>query len=77
MCTFCDTIKVYILKYGKVRGEVEGDHGLPRKGYRTICVTDDVYSCIQKKAQETNRTIPEYIRHLLEKDNTPKQGNKP
>jgi predicted CopG family antitoxin len=45
---------------------------VPRKGYRTICVTDEVYDTIQKKAKETNRTIPEYIKHLMEKDNSPK-----
>jgi predicted CopG family antitoxin len=46
---------------------------VPRKGYRTICVTDEVYNSIQKKAKDTNRTIPEYIKHLLEKDNAPKK----
>jgi hypothetical protein len=51
--------------------------GLPREGYRTICVTDDVYTYIQKKAAETNRTIPEYIKHLIENDNPPKKEKKP
>ena len=41
---------------------------MPREGYRTICVTDEVYSYIKKKAAETNRTIPEYIKHLIEKE---------
>jgi len=50
---------------------------LPREGYRTICVTDDVYTYIQKKAAETNRTIPEYIKHLIENDNPPKKEKKP
>ncbi len=61
------------MKYGKVRGEVEGVLRVPRKGYRTICVTDEVYNSIQKKAKDTNRTIPEYIKHLLEKDSAPKK----
>ena len=44
---------------------------MPREGYRTICVTDEVYTYIKKKAAETNRTIPEYINHLIEKDGKP------
>ncbi|HTY75429.1 MAG TPA: hypothetical protein VMD05_07685 [Candidatus Nanoarchaeia archaeon] len=47
---------------------------MPRKGYQTICVTDEVYHYIQKKASETNRTIPEYIKHLIENE-TQKQGS--
>ena len=39
---------------------------LPREGYRTICVTDEVYQYVKKKAEETNRTIPEYIKNLIE-----------
>jgi hypothetical protein len=39
---------------------------VPREGYRTIVVTEEVYHFIQKKATETNRTIPEYIKHLIE-----------
>jgi hypothetical protein len=50
---------------------------LPREGYRTICVTDDIYSFIQKKAKETNRTIPEYIKHLIENDTTTPPADKP
>ena len=46
---------------------------MPREGYRTICVTDEVYSYIQTKAKETNRTIPEYIKHLIEKDDSAPQ----
>lgn len=67
--------KCLYLKYGKVRG-MEGGYGLPRKGYRTICVTDEVYHCIQTKAKETKRTIPEYIKYLMEKEGTQK-GAKP
>jgi hypothetical protein len=58
-------------KYGKVR-KIAGGNGTPRKGYRTICVTDEVYHCIQNKAKESKLTIPEYIVHLLDKDNAPK-----
>ncbi len=45
---------------------------MPREGYRTIVVTDEVYRYIQKKAEETNRTVPEYIKHLIEKEKTTK-----
>jgi predicted CopG family antitoxin len=43
---------------------------VPREGYRTIVVTEEVYRYIQKQAQETNRTVPEYIKHLIEKEKT-------
>jgi hypothetical protein len=46
---------------------------LPRAGYRTICVTDKLYSCIQKKAKEANCSIPEYIRVLIETEKTNKR----
>ena len=48
---------------------------VPREGYRTICVTDEVYQYVKKRAKETNRTIPEYIKHLIEKEKTAKEGD--
>jgi hypothetical protein len=39
---------------------------MPRKGYRTITVTEDVYRQIQNTARETNRTIPEHLKYLIE-----------
>jgi predicted CopG family antitoxin len=48
---------------------------VPREGYRTIVVTEEVYRYIQKKAEETNRTVPEYIKHLIEKDKLLKGDN--
>jgi predicted CopG family antitoxin len=44
---------------------------MPRAGYKTICVTDEVYFTIKRKAKDTKRSIPEYIVHLidLEKQN--------
>ena len=58
-----------MLKYGKVRKRLtEGDGYLPRKGYQTICVTDEVYRYIQTKATETNCSIPEYIKRLIENE---------
>jgi hypothetical protein len=68
-----EAINVYIMKYGKVREERYGGCGLPRKGYRTICVTDEVYHYVQQKAAETDRTMPEYIKHLIEKEKTKKE----
>ncbi len=41
---------------------------MPRAGFKTICVPDDVYRNIQNKAKNTNRTIPEYIKYLMEKE---------
>ncbi len=46
---------------------------MPREGYRTISVNDEIYEYIKKKAEETHRTIPEYIAHLIEKENTRKK----
>ncbi len=40
---------------------------MPRKGYRTIVVTDEVYQYIQKRSAETGHSIPEYIKILIEK----------
>ncbi len=46
---------------------------MPRKGYRTVHVTDEVYGYLQKQAKENNNTIPEYIKHLIEKKNKAKE----
>ncbi len=53
------------------------EKGLPREGYRTICVTDEVYNYIKKKAAETNRTIPEYIKTLIEQEQERRTQIKP
>jgi predicted CopG family antitoxin len=45
---------------------VDGGNSLPRAGYLTICVTEEVYKYVQTRAKETNRSIPEYIKHLIE-----------
>jgi hypothetical protein len=71
---FCVTIKIYISKYGKVRGDLKETEDLPRKGYRTICVTEEVYRRVQEMAQQTNRSIPEYIKYLMEKDAIQKEN---
>jgi len=41
---------------------------MPRKGYNTISVTDEIYYSIQKKAQENNSSIPQYIKLLITKE---------
>ena len=50
---------------------------MPREGYRTICVTDEVYNYIKQRAAETNRTIPEYIKNLIEQDTEAPQKHSP
>ncbi len=45
---------------------------MPREGYRTISVTDEVYQYVKDRAKETHRTVPEYIDHLIEKEKTVK-----
>jgi hypothetical protein len=47
---------------------------LPRKGYKCLTVTDKVHQDIKKRAEETNRTIREYVEYLLAKDKSPKEG---
>jgi predicted CopG family antitoxin len=44
---------------------------MPRKGYKTLCVTDETYNCIQKIAQENKNSIPQYIKRLIEKEEKP------
>jgi hypothetical protein len=46
---------------------------MPREGYKTVCVTEEVYNYIQKKAIETNCSIPEYIKRLIEKEKPAKK----
>jgi len=69
LCISRVAINVYIQfpNYRKVRVEKgwAGEH-LPRAGYKTICVPEDVYQSIKSKAKETNRTMPEYIKYLME-----------
>jgi hypothetical protein len=55
----------------KKRAQKGGNH-VPRKGYRTLRVTDDIHDCLKKQAKETNHTIPEYIKHLIGKNNQEK-----
>jgi predicted CopG family antitoxin len=41
---------------------------MPRKGYRTITVADQVYNSVQKRAQQNKCSIPQYIKILIDKD---------
>ncbi len=67
-----EAINLYMHKYGKVRKRRKGKP-VPRAGYRTISVTEKIYQYVKKKAEETHRTIPEYIEHLIEKEKVSKE----
>jgi hypothetical protein len=47
---------------------------LPRKGYKCITVTEKLHEDIRKRAEETNRTMKEYIEHLMANEKTAKAG---
>ena len=49
---------------------------LPRKGYKTITVTEKVHADIKKRANETNRTLKEYIEYLFANDGVSKDPKK-
>ena len=46
---------------------------LPRKGYKTITVTEKVHEDIRKRAEETNLTLRGYIEYLFSKDKVAKE----
>jgi predicted CopG family antitoxin len=39
---------------------------MPREGYRSITVNEEIYKELEEKAEASHRTVPEYIEHLLE-----------
>jgi hypothetical protein len=47
---------------------------LPRKGYKCITVTEKLHGDIKKKADETNRTMKEYIEYLMTHEKANKVG---
>ena len=47
---------------------------LPRKGYKSITVTDKLHEEIKKRAQETNLTLRAYVEYLFDKDTVAKTG---
>ena len=77
MCNICDAIKVYISKYGKVRGEIEEESGCHEKVTERYALQTKSTNTSRRRAKDTNRTIPEYIKHLMEKDNPTKGENQP
>lgn len=48
---------------------------LPRKGYKSITVTDKVHQEIKKRAQDSNRTLRAYIEYLFDKDTGANEGS--
>jgi hypothetical protein len=46
---------------------------MPRKGYKCITITEKTHQQILKRAAETNRTMKEYIEHLIT-ENSANQG---
>jgi hypothetical protein len=47
---------------------------LPRKGYKCITVTDKLHEDIKKRADETNRTMKEYVEYLMANEKVNKAG---
>lgn len=40
---------------------------MPERGYSSITVTDEVYERLKRHAEETHRTVPKLIEHLLDR----------
>ncbi|HEX7483295.1 MAG TPA: hypothetical protein VF350_07500 [Candidatus Bathyarchaeia archaeon] len=38
---------------------------MPRKGYKCITVTEKLHEDIKKRANDTNRTMKEYVEYLM------------
>jgi predicted CopG family antitoxin len=47
---------------------------MPREGYRSITVKEDVYCQLEKIADATHRTVPEVIEHLIEQKTEVREG---
>jgi len=43
---------------------------LPREGFKSITISEDVYEKLEKLAKETFRTVPAVIEYLLEQHNS-------
>jgi predicted CopG family antitoxin len=39
---------------------------VPRDGFKSVTVSEDVYEKLQKLAEENHRSIPETIEHLVD-----------
>ena len=59
---------IFTVHYRNVHAvkRVEGGITLPRSGYFTFCVSEEVYNRLRTNAKKTNCSMPEYIRHLIE-----------
>lgn len=40
---------------------------MPKEGYSSVAVSDEVYERLKKNAEETHRTVPKLIEHMLDK----------
>lgn len=40
---------------------------MPRKGYKTVTIKDEIFFSLQKQAEKNNRTLPQQIAHLVNK----------
>ena len=49
---------------------------LPRKGYKSLTVTEKVHEDIKNRAKETNRTLREYVEYLFANDKVAKDPKK-
>lgn len=47
---------------------------LPRKGYKTITVTENVHRSMKKRAGEAKFTLKEYVEYLFDKDKVAEEG---
>ena len=67
----CFTINYILIVWGSILKV----GSLPRKGSKTITVTDAIHQDIKKRAEETNLTMKEYVEYLLSKDATKDSKN--
>lgn len=47
---------------------------MPREGYKSITVDEEIYKELEQKAEASHRTVPEYIEHLLEMEKQTQKG---
>jgi len=41
---------------------------MPRKGYSSITVKDELYAKLKERAEQHNRTVPKELETLIEKE---------
>ena len=47
---------------------------MPRKGYKTITVTEKIHEDIKKRAEEANLTLRAYVEYLFANDKAAKDA---